>query len=164
MRQWTRAERVRATIAYWLLVVGCFVIAAGGWYLVTLQSEPARTARPVSAKIEHVEVVSIKNPHGDSVSRPLIIYSYSAAGVRYTTDRLTSLGRQHSSSWAKAMAGRYHVGDTVTAYVAPLNPGSAFLVRDYDWRSYGFLVIPLVIGAGLALYWPWAGIRALAES
>jgi hypothetical protein len=62
------------------------------------------------------------------------------------------------------MTRRFHTGETVTAYVSPTNPGSAFLIRDYDWRAYTLLGLPLALAVGLVIYWPWAGIRAATNS
>ena len=163
-RALTRTERVRAGVAYWLFVVACLAFSGAGWYLVYVEAGPARNAQPMQARIEHVEVVSTRDPKGHAVRKPLIIYSYSVGGVRYTTDRITSLARSHSSSWADQITRQFHVGQTVTAYVAPLEPGSAFLIQDRDWRAYLFAILPLVAGLGLAAYWPWAGIRAPADS
>jgi hypothetical protein len=163
VRQWTRAERVRAGVAYWLFVAACLVIAAGGLYLVRLENTPVRNAQPVPATVEHVETISRDDGHGHAAKVPLVIYSYTVNGVRYTTDRLTSLGRQHAGSWTTDMMKQFHPGQTVTAYVAKLDPGSAYLIRDYDWRAYAFLIIPIVAALALALYWPWAGIRQPAS-
>lgn len=135
------------------------MVAAGGFYLVRLEDTPVRNADPVPARIEHVEVISRDDGHGHTAKLPLVIYSYSINGVRYTTDRLTSLGRQRGANWIAEVTQRFRPGETVTAHVAKLDPGSAFLIRDYDWRAYAYLVVPLVIALGLAVYWPWAGIR-----
>ena len=156
---WSRAERLRARIAYWVLVVACLVIAGGGWYLVRLEEQPARVADPVQATVEHVDVITRDDGHGHMTKRPLVIYSYSIHGVRYTTDRLTSLGRTHDSAWVGQVVQHYRPGQAVTAYVSPSDPGSAFLLRDYDWRAYVFLGAPLVLGIGLIGYWPWTGLR-----
>jgi hypothetical protein len=116
----------------------------------------------VTAKIEHAQVVSTRDARGHEVKRPLIIYSYAVGGVRYTTDRITSLRRNHSDAWAADMVRRYHVGENVTAYSSPTDPGSAFLIAETDWRLYGFIIAPLVLAIALAVYWPWAmGSRAV---
>lgn len=128
--------------------------------LVHAQAQASANVQPVSAHIEHVETVSAKDNHGHAIRRPLVIYSYTVGGVRYTTDRITSLVRPHGSAWADEMVHRFHTGQTLTAYVAPFDPGSAFLIQDRDWRAYAFAIVPLLIALGLATYWPWAGIRA----
>ncbi len=160
----TRTERVRAGVAYWLFVVACLAFSGAGWYLVYVEAGPTRNTQPVQARIEHTELVSIKDPNGHVLRRPLVIYSYSVGGVRYTTDRITSLGRSHSASWAEKIVGQFHVGQTVTAYVSPFDPGSAFLIQDRDWRAYVFAIVPLLVGLGLAAYWPWAGIRTASDA
>lgn len=164
VRPLTRNERVRATVAYWLIVVVCVAFSAAGWFLVYAQAQPSRGVQPVPAKIEHVEVVSTKDAHGHPTKRPLVIYSYTVGGVRYTTDRISSLVRPHGASWADEMVHRYHPGESVTAYVAPFDPGSAFLIRDRDWRTYAFGIVPLVLAVGLAAYWPWTGLRATKQT
>lgn len=162
LRSLTRTERVRAGVAYWLFIVACLAFSGAGWYLVYVEAGPARNTQPVQAKIEHVEVVSTKDPKGHPFRRALILYSYPVGNVTYTTDRITSLGRSHGDSWTDYIVRQYHVGQTVTAHVNPLEPGSAFLIQDRDWRAYAFAIIPLAVALGLAAYWPWAGIRARA--
>jgi hypothetical protein len=159
VRPWTRSERIRAGIAYWIVVAACFIVAGSGWYLVHLQGALSRTTRPISATIEHAEVISKKDSHGHVTKQPLVLFSYTVGGVRYTTDRIMSLNRSHSEGWAAEIAHRYHDGQTVTAYYNPLDPGSAFLERDVEWRAYVFLVVPLALALALIVYWP----RAFAE-
>jgi Protein of unknown function (DUF3592) len=159
VRELTHTERVRAGVAYWLFVVACLAFSGAGWFLVYVEGKPVREARPVPATIEHVEVVPTKDGHGHSSSRLLIIYSYSIGGSRYTTDRLTSLARPHSGAWTAQMAHRFDSGQKVTAHVSPMDPGSAFLVQDYDWRAYAFAIVPLFCALALAVYWPRSGIR-----
>lgn len=129
-----------------------------------VQGKPARLAHPVSARVESVQVLSVKDARGRAEKRPVVIYSYSVGDVRYTSDRLTSLAGSHSDSWAEHMAQRFHAGQTVTAYIAPLDPGSAFLIQERDWRTYSFAIIPLVVAFALAVYWPWAGLRDTAHA
>jgi hypothetical protein len=159
VRQWTRSERIRAGIAYWVVVAVCLLVAGSGLYLVRLQGALTRTTQPISATIEHVEIISKKDAQGHATRQPLVLYSYTVGGVRYTTDRLTSLSRSHSDAWTTETAHRYHDGQTVTAFYNPLDPSSAFLEREFEWRAYGFLVVPLALALGLILYWP----RAFAE-
>jgi hypothetical protein len=163
-RPLTHTERKRAGVAYWLFVVACLAFSGAGWYLVYVEGGLARKTQPVQARIEHSEVVSTKDPSGRPVQRPLVIYSYSVGDVRYTTDRITSLARPHSSSWANQMVGQYHVGQMVTAHVNPFEPGSAFLIEERDWRAYTYAIVPLLVAIGLAAYWPWAGIRTPSDS
>jgi hypothetical protein len=159
-REWTRADRIRAGFAYWLFVCACFVLAFGGWLLLRMEGARMGDVRPVTATIERVETVTNDDGHGHATTRRLVIYSYSIDSVRYTTDRVGSRGAAQQSAWAAHVARQLRPGQTVTAYVASSNPGSAFLVRDYDWRVYALLGLPLALGVGLAIYWPWAGIRA----
>jgi Protein of unknown function (DUF3592) len=164
VRPLTRIERVRAGVAYWLLVVALLAFSAAGWFLVYAQGKPARIAKAVPARIESVQVLSVKDARGHSTKRPIIIYSYSVGDVRYTSDRIMSLAEPHSASWAERMAQRFHVGQAVTAYITPLDPGSAFLIQERDWRTYAFGVVPLILALALAIYWPWAGIRDTAHT
>jgi Protein of unknown function (DUF3592) len=160
-REWTPAERMRAGIAYWVLVAACLVMSSGGVYLIYLQERPAREARQVAATIERLEVIPRDDGHGHVEHRPLVLYSYSVDGVRYTTDRLTSLSRQHDSAWIAHATAQFHVGQSVTAYVHIADPGFAFLVRDHDWRAYAFSGVTAAMALGLAAYWPWAGLRQM---
>jgi hypothetical protein len=164
IRPLTRTERVRAGVAYWLLTVALLAFSGAGWFLVYAQGKPARTAQPVPARIESAEVLSVKDAHGHPVKRAMVIYSYSVGNVRYTSSRITSLAGAHSDSWEEHMAHRFHIGQDVTAYVAPLDPGSAFLIQQGDWRAYAFGIVPLVFALALAIYWPWAGIRDTAHA
>jgi hypothetical protein len=147
-----------------MLTLALLAFSAAGWFLVYVQGKPARLAQPVSARIESVQVLSVKDARGYAVKRPVVIYSYSVGTVRYTSDRITPLAGSHSDSWAEHMAQRYRAGQTVTAYIAPFDPGSAFLIQDRDWRTYSFAIVPLVLAFALAAYWPWAGLRDTAHT
>ncbi len=156
IRPLTAQERTRATIAYWICVGACVVFAAAAAYIVWLREAPIREARPVAARIEHVEMISRDDGHGHVRTLPLVIYSYTIGGVRYTTSRLTSLATPHGDRWAADVTRRYHQGDSVTAYYNPAEPGSAFLTRERSWGAYAMVGIPLLLALALVLYWPRA--------
>ena len=160
---WTPTEIARARAAYWVLAVACLVMAGAGGYLVLLEEKPVREARPVAAVIEHMDVVKLTDARAQASNRPIVIYSYSIGDVRYTTDRLTSSGRLHDSAWVATATRQFRPGQAVTAYVGSTDPGSAFLVRDYDWRAYAVFLGPLTVAVSLAVYWPWSGLRAKSE-
>jgi len=155
----TAEQRTRARIAYWVTFAALLLFAGGGGYLVALESRPARAARPIEGRIEHVDFIKHDDGHGNVSVRPIVIYSYSVGEVRYTTDRIGSLGHPLQARDSVEIRRRYQAGQPVTAYVVPLDPGSAFLVQDHDWKAYSFLFVPLAGALGLAAYWPASGLK-----
>lgn len=78
--------------------------------------------------------------------RPRVEYRYDVGDSSYVGTRaLPGSGEGRSRAWAEAIAGRYGVGDTTTAFVDPSDVGSAFLVRQPSAGILFVIVAPLAL-------------------
>jgi Protein of unknown function (DUF3592) len=152
----TRAEHIRLAVMYWGFLIACLVFAAVGLDLVRAQEMPIRNAHPVTATIDHVDVVTHKDTRGRPTQQPIVLYSYQVNGVHYSTDRVTLRDASRSGSWATDMAARFHAGETVTAYYDPADPGAAFLIAERSWAIFASFIVPLAVALVLACLWPRA--------
>jgi Protein of unknown function (DUF3592) len=152
----TRGERVRLAVMYWGFVVACLVFAAVGLHMVRAQEIPIRDARPVSAAVKRVDIVTHKDVRGRPTQQPIVLYSYQVNGVHYSTDRVALREASRSGSWASDVAARFRVGQTVTAYYDPADPGAAFLIPERSWAVFASFIVPLAVALVLAGLWPRA--------
>jgi hypothetical protein len=162
-RPLTRGERIWLTIVYWGLVAACVLFALVGWRLVHSQEALLKGVLPVAAKIIRSEVVAHKDAQGHTLEQPIVMYSYQVDSVHYSTDRVTLREASRSGHWAKDVAARFHVGDTVTAYYDPASPGSAFLITERNWLVYVAFIVPVALAILLAALWPRVAGQASAS-
>lgn len=100
---------------------------------------------------------TIRKEYDDGIDMhyPIVRYTYTHEGKRYSADGLRSGGASGDSRLAKveALISQYPVSDTVTAYMNPDNPEEALLIRGVNRPLLLILVImgvPFTIG-GLVL-------------
>jgi hypothetical protein len=148
---WTPLERARARWFYWALIVICVIFAAAGGYLLRWQQRPLHDWVPVVATIRRIDVIPQSDGHA---KRSVILYSYSAHDVVYTTDRVTPSTDVRDPGAAAALAKSLHEGQTITAYYDPAQPGSAYLVRAQNRVLYVLFAAPLVLAIILIANWP----------
>jgi hypothetical protein len=151
---WTPLERARARRFYWALIVICLIFAGAGWYLIQWQQRPLHDWVPVTATIRRLDVIPQNDGQGRTTQRSVILYSYSARDVVYTTDRVTPATDVRDPGAVAALAKSLHEGQTVTAYYDPVQPGSAYLVRAHHRLLYVLFAAPLVLAIILIANWP----------
>ncbi len=107
--------------------------------------EPA-AATVLSTRIErHVS----HNKHGTSVTcKPIVNYRYEAGGKTRESGVVLPISQSSSHSWARSITDRYKPGQRTTAYYNPANPSSAFLLRQYTFFPYLFILFPMIFFAG----------------
>ena len=71
---------------------------------------------------------------------PLVTYEYEFEGQAYTSSKVIWEGEARKRSWAEGVLARYPIGNSVTAYINPSNPGQAYLERH---RRFGIYAIAL---------------------
>ena len=151
---WTPLERARARWFYWALIVICVIFAGAGGYLIQWQQRPLQDWVPVVAAIRRIDVIPQNDGHGHATQRSVILYSYSARDVVYTTDRVTPSTNVRDPNTVSALAKSLHEGQTVTAYYDPVQPGSAYLVRARNRVLYLLFAAPLLLAVILIANWP----------
>ena len=137
--------------------VGAFlaVFVATGLGLFGSEVYRIATWEPVSARILSTDIKAVRGDKGTSY-RPVIRYRYSINGAQYVSDQVLPLTVSASYRWATQLRDRFRRGDSVTAYVNPSRPSSAYLVRDVSLLPLMFVAIPLAMVGVLAWF---AGIQ-----
>lgn len=120
-----------------LLVLGCG-FAGYGVYDYVQQDDAIEDAVEVDATITDVGVEADSTPgSGDVDYEPTVSFTYEYEGESYTGTRLfpASISPSYDTeSAAREVVAAYEEGETVTAYVSPDAPNSAFL-RDSTSNS-----------------------------
>jgi hypothetical protein len=102
------------------------------------------TFEPVPAVVLQSTIEARRLDRRSRAYAPRVRYRYSVGGQTYIGHQVTPLDEAYSESWANGLAGQFHRGDEVTAYVDPERPGDSFLVQRISWLPY------LFIGSGVA--------------
>jgi hypothetical protein len=127
-----------------ILAVLCAVFAAVGVGTVTTELVRLVTWRPVTATVLSTDV-RLERGAKHPTFRPVVVYRYDVDGRDYQADRVTPVAYAGSRGWAEAAVRPYEPGQTVTAYVNPANPGSAYLLHGFDFRLFPILAVPLCL-------------------
>ena len=132
------------------------IFVAVGTYMAASQHQKITTWQPVQATVlsARVEQHTSRDSDGRSSTtyKPVIEYRYEVDGRSYTCDKVTPLSETRSGGWARRIANRYKAGRACEAYYDPQAPAEAFLVREYSFFPYLFILFPvpfLAIGAGV---------------
>ncbi|MFC4448310.1 DUF3592 domain-containing protein [Halorussus aquaticus] len=129
-----------------LMIVVGIAVAGFGVYDYTQQSDAISNAVTVNATITETSVESVPQRRGGPDYRPEVTFDYRYEGNSYTSSNLypTSFSSNYDTeSAAQSAIEGYEAGDTVTAYVNPDSPGSAFLKQK---KSNGPLKIAAIGG------------------
>ncbi|SEV99369.1 DUF3592 domain-containing protein [Halobacterium jilantaiense] len=105
-------------------------IAGYGGYDYLQQSEAVRNAVEVDATVVETGVDTESGRRGRVDYRPTATFEYSHDGETYTGNSVfpgSVTPTYDTESAARDVVADYEPGDTVTAYVDPASPGSAFL-------------------------------------
>lgn len=124
-----------------LLVIGLAVVGYG-LYDYTQQSDAVANAVEVEATITDTDIRTVSTSNGIGY-RPTVRFDYEFQGESYTSEGIypASISLNYDSrSQARSIIDDYQVDQTVTAYVDPESPSTAFL-RDETSNS------PLVVVA-----------------
>lgn len=111
-----------------ILVLG-LALAGFGAYDYVQQSEAISKAVTVDATVTDTNVDRVSQRRGTEY-RPEVTFEYTYRGESYTASNLypaTVATNYDTLSEAESAISEYGVGDTVTAYVNPDSPGTAFL-------------------------------------
>lgn len=103
---------------------------------------------PVRATVTSAEVQSHTSHDSDGGTStsysPEVRYAYEVSGRTYASRSTLPLDISASRSWAKEIVGRYRPGRTAEAFYNPADPSDAFLVKQYSFFPYFFVLFPLI--------------------
>lgn len=126
-----------------MLVVGV-ALAGFGTYDYWQQSDAISNSATVEATITETDVKQVSGRRGDVEFRPVVHFDYRYEGESYTARNVfpaTFSPNYERKSKANSVVREYDDGETVTAYVPPDSPGSAFLEREVTRDPLKFVVI-----------------------
>lgn len=101
--------------------------------------------RPTRAVVTRTDITVVHGNKGDSY-RPVVAYRYADGRGVHDAAGATILSISSTWRWASGIVGRYHVGDSVTAYIDPDQPTRGFVERRMSWLPLVFVLFPLAMG------------------
>jgi|GEM_PF-1814263 len=103
----------------------------------------------VSCHVERHESTDSKGHRSVNYS-PEISFRYKAGTGSQDANGALPLSQSSSSAWASGICNRFKAGQEVTAWVNPENPAEGFVVRQYSFLPYIFILFPMVfVAAGI---------------
>lgn len=146
--------RRKASSALLLLLLAVVFMAVAGFfgYLTIQKKQALSNYEAVNGTIDEASQVEEDVDRGSEGSRtisyrPIIQYSYSVNGRKYTNDNIYTGSSQASYSQpsdAENIIRRFNRGEEVVIHYDPKEPSSSYLIRDESfWTEY------LIIGAAL---------------
>jgi hypothetical protein len=152
-----RNER-RQRYKTWALGFGILAILL--FWAMGVQAERIYFWRPVQATVVGRWVKVAKGRNGPA-DQPMVSYRYQVNGRWYSSDQVYPLLLSGGSyEWAQRVTDRYMVGDTTVAYVDPISPSHAFLMREFD--SPRISLVAIVLSGLVAVLAAWR-MRQLKE-
>lgn len=132
--------------ALFMLIPAVFVAIGAG--MAWRQHRKITTYQPAPATVLATRVdrhVSHNSRGGSSVSyKPVVRYRYEAGGQTHESEEILPVSQSSSQSWARSIVSRYKAGQRTTAYHDPADPSSAFLLRQYTFFPYVFILFPMI--------------------
>ncbi len=102
------------------------------------------TYRPVQVTVLSKEIKTHpSSSDGGPTYSPVIQYHYKVGETSYTCGQVTPLNESGGYAWASRLNARFEIGDSYEAYYNPQNPAEAFLVREYTFFPYVFILFPM---------------------
>ena len=128
------------------------------------QHRKIATYRPVEAVVLSKTVESHRGNKSTTYT-PIVEYRYTVDGQSYTARRVLPVNLSSGYGWATSVIAPFSVGQTTRAYHDPNNPAEAFLLRQYSFFPYIFILFPMVFVALLmgAVIGGGASLRAPPE-
>jgi len=126
------------------MLVLSIAITGFGVYDYTQQSDAVANAVEVDATITDTGVDTVSTRRGGADYKPTVSFEYRFEGTEYSSNSLypAAVEPDHGTQAdAEAELEGYAVGDTVTAYVDPDTPGSAFLKNEESSSPLKFAAI-----------------------
>jgi hypothetical protein len=142
---------MRIFIAMFTLIPGIFMcVGIGG---VWRQHQRISGFLPVRATVISSEVRSHTSSKGSTSYSPEVTYRYEVSGRKFTGEDVLPLSMSAERSWAEGIVRRYPAGKTAEAYFNPADPSDSFLVKEYSFFPYFFILFPLIFLAVAAGVW-----------
>jgi hypothetical protein len=149
-----------------LFVIGGLIFVAIGGGMAWSQHRKITTYQSVTATVlgTRIERRVSHSKNGTSTTyKPIVTYRYAVRGTDYVSDEVLPLSQSASHSWARSVTGRFKVNQVVEAYYDPSSPQESFLLREYTFTPYAFMLFPMLfvaMGLGVGFAASGSGTRA----
>jgi hypothetical protein len=97
-----------------------------------------------------LQTPSVRGDKGNTY-KPVVVYNYTYDGSSYKASSVTPITISAGESWARAIADDFVAGSITMAYVDPVHPNNAFLLRKVSLIPLAFVLFPVAIG----LFFSW---------
>jgi len=141
-----------------LFTIVPLVFLGFGGYMAWSQHHKITTYQPVPATVLSADVKTIRTRDSrgrtSTSYKPVVKYRYQVDGRTHTCDAVTPIEESGMHSWAHGIVEQYPAGQETEAYYNPADPSEAFLVKQYSFFPYVFLLCPMpfwaiAIGVGV---------------
>lgn len=141
-----RKEIMRVFIALFTLIPLLFMgVGLGGVWNQHWKITHYLRVRATVTSAEVQSHTSRSSNGGTSTSySPEVKYTYEVSGRTYASRRVLPLDISANRSWAEEIVGRYQPGKTAEAFFNPADPADSFLVKQYSFFPYFFVLFPLI--------------------
>src|SRR5688572_9129643 len=145
-----------ASILLYLFAAG--MLGVGAWQAFKQQTM-IRSAVPVEAQIitpaPTVKVQTSGSGRRRSTTyTPVIHYRFTIDGQTRTSHNIFAYKNSTSQSRANQLVAEHRIGRRVTAYASPADPSVAFLLREWLFEPYVFMLFSMI----------FVGIAALIQT
>src|SRR5262245_34312475 len=143
-----------------LFFIGLPMVLIGiGAGIAWRQSVKLTTYRPVEATVLSTRIDAHR---GKSTSySPRVEYRYNVGGRQYVSSVVTPISESSGHSWAQGIINCYAPGGKTTAYCDPNDPAKAFLVHEYSFFPYMFMLFPMIhLSVGVVVIFGSAAMRS----
>jgi hypothetical protein len=146
-------------VAVWL--AGPLALGATGFgaYQVWHQARRMTSYLPVEATIVSTELRRHVDRHGITTYEPHVKFRYAVNGVRYASENCLPADDRGRYAWASSILSRFQAGGRYPAYYDRADPSDAFLLRQYQFGPYLFVLFGCAMFAGMVYL--YVGVRRL---
>ncbi len=114
-----------------------------GGHLAWSQQKKITTYQPVEARILSTDIERHRGSKSTTY-KPVADYTYQVAGHEYRGHDITPIHLSSGYSWAQSIVSRYRPGQATTAYYNPHDPAEVFLLKQYSFFPYIFILFPML--------------------
>ncbi len=148
----------------------CLLAIAGivwGWVQILEQHRLLSTALETEAVVVASEVEWHPDPTNDQKAEylPAVRFSYTVGDDTHESSTASPARSAGRHAWAEQIVRQFPVGQKTTAYYDPIDPSTAFLLKEYLPDPYlltGFacMFACFAIVFPASFFWPWPRVRA----
>jgi hypothetical protein len=118
-----------------------------GGYMAWDQDRKITHYMSVTAKVLSRTIETSTDSEGKTTYKPVVSFEFQVDGNKYTGRDIYPISMSSGHGWAQETINRFKVGSEVEAFCDPANPSSAFLLKEYSFFPYIFIMFPMIFVA-----------------